>query len=311
MIDYHGKVIDVAGMGCFLRSWQRGGIVFFMFDQKTEKANFSVSMSVYKNDKPEFFRQALDSIINQTLPPSEIVLVVDGPVPSEITKVVKEYETKYGYFKTIWIEKNVGHGNARRIGLDNCTYDIVALMDSDDISVPDRFEKQRKCFEEDNKLSIVGGYIQEFIENVENVVGTRIVPLLDAEIKEYIKSRCPMNQVSVMFKKQDVMKSGGYLKWYCDEDYYLWIRMCLRGCKFKNLSDNLVNVRGGTEMYRRRGGWKYFKSEAKLQSYMLNKKMIGFSKYFFNVVIRLVVQVLMPNRMRGYVFSKLFRKVKI
>jgi len=271
---------------------------------------FSVSMSVYKYDKSDSFRRALDSIIMQTLPPSEVVLVVDGPVPSEIATVIKEYETKYGHLKVIWLENNVGHGNARRIGLDNCTYNIVALMDSDDISVPDRFEKQRKCFEEDKELSIVGGYIQEFIGNVENVVGIRTVPLLDAEIKEYIKSRCPMNQMSVMFKKQDVMKAGGYLDWYCDEDYYLWIRMYLRGCKFKNLSDNLVNVRGGTEMYQRRGGWRYFKSEAKLQGYMLNKKMIGFSRYFFNVAIRFVVQVLMPNRIRGYIFSKLFRKAK-
>ena len=176
---------------------------------------FSVSISVYKNDKQEFFRQALDSIVNQTLPPSEVVLVVDGPVPNEITKVVKEYETKYGYFKTVWIEKNVGHGNARRIGLENCTYDIVALMDSDDISVPDRFEKQCKCFEEDKELSVVGGYIQEFIGNVENIVGIRTVSLRDEEIKEYIKSRCPMNQMSVMFKKQDVMienRSGKRLK---------------------------------------------------------------------------------------------------
>ena len=269
---------------------------------------FSVSISVYKKDKPEFFRQALDSIINQTLPPSEVVLVVDGPVPNEIKMVIKEYETKHGYFKIIWIKKNVGHGNARRIGLDNCTYDIVALMDSDDISVSDRFEKQRKCFDKDKNLSIVGGYIQEFNDHVGNVVGVRTVPLFDAEIKEYIKLRCPMNQMSVMLKKTDVMKAGGYIDWYCDEDYYLWIRMYLKGCKFKNLSDNLVNVRGGKEMYQRRGGWRYFKSEAKLQTYMLDKGIIGFSRYLFNVAIRFVVQILMTNNMRGYFFSKFFRK---
>lgn len=278
--------------------------------QHVYNTEFSVSISVYKNDRPEFFRQALDSIINQTLLPSEVVLVVDGPVPNEITKVVKEYENKYAYFKTIWIEKNVGHGNARKIGIENCTYDIVALMDSDDISVPDRFEKQRKCFREDKELSVVGGYIQEFIGNTENIVGIRTVSLFDTEIKEYIKSRCPMNQMSVMFKKQDVVKAGGYIDWHYDEDYYLWIRMYLRGCKFKNLSDILVNVRGGTEMYLRRGGWRYFKSEAKLQGYMLDKKIIDFSRYLFNVTIRFIVQVLMPNYMRAYVFRKLFRKVK-
>jgi glycosyltransferase involved in cell wall biosynthesis len=268
-------------------------------------------MSVYKNDKPEFIRQALDSIIHQTIPPSEVILVVDGPVPSEIANVVKEYESAYLFLKLVWLENNVGHGNARRIGLENCTFDIVALMDSDDISVPDRFEKQLKRFAENEKLSIVGGYIEEFIGNIENVVGFRAVPLLDEEIKEYIKLRSPMNQMSVMFKKADVMKSGGYIDWYCDEDYYLWVRMYLAGCAFENLNDSLVFVRGGTEMYARRSGWRYFRSEAKLQGYMIQKGIIGFGRYLFNVAVRFIVQILMPNKMRGYFFRKFFRKVKV
>lgn len=272
-----------------------------------ENTKFSVSISVYKNDNPGHFSQALNSIIQQTVKPSEIILIVDGPVRGAIEEVIKKMESNFENFITIRLPENKGHATARQIGIESTSYELVALMDSDDISVPDRFEKQYKCFEEDKELSIVGGYIQEFLGSVENVIGIRTVPLLDSEIKEFMKSRCPMNQVSVMLKKTDVIKSGGYLDWYCEEDYYLWIRMYLAGCKFKNLQDILVYVRGGNEMYRRRGGWKYFRSEAKLQRYMLQKGIIGFCRYMFNVAIRFLVQVLMTNRMRGYVFRKLFR----
>ena len=180
-------------------------------------------------------------------------------------------------------------------------------MDADDISVPERFEKQLTVFENDKKLSVVGGNISEFIDNTENTVGSRIVPKKDAEIKEYIKKRCPMNQVTVMFKKTDVNNVGGYIDWYCEEDYYLWLRLALAGYKFANINEILVNVRVGKEMYNRRGGIKYFKSEANLQRYMLRKKMITFPRYLINVTERLIIQVLMPNKLRGFVFQKFAR----
>lgn len=116
-----------------------------------------------------------------------------------------------------------------------------------------------------------------------------------------------MNQVTVMFKKEDVISVGGYIDWYCEEDYYLWIRLALAGYKFGNVSENLVNVRVGKEMYGRRGGVKYFCSEAKLQSFMLKNKMIRFPRYVINVLERLILQVLMPNKLRGFVFQKIAR----
>ena len=180
-------------------------------------------------------------------------------------------------------------------------------MDADDISTPDRFEKQIKLFKQDSQLSIVGGNITEFVDNPENIVGKRIVPEDDHEIKEYMKKRCPMNQMTVMFKKTDVCSVGGYIDWYCDEDYYLWLRMALEGMKFKNLFDTLVNVRVGKEMYSRRGGYKYFKSEARLQVYMLKNRVISPVTFLINVLKRLIVQVLLPNRVRGWVFKKFAR----
>ena len=272
-----------------------------------DRYRFSVSMCVYGGDNANHFDLALESVYNQTLPPDEVVLVVDGPVPNIIDEVIKKYEEHNG-FKIIRLAVNSGHGEARRIGLENCSNELVALMDSDDISVRDRFEKQICVFKDDDSVSIVGGQIKEFIDSTENVVGVRNVPLKDAEIKSYMRKRCPMNQVTVMFKKSDVQSVGGYIDWYCEEDYYLWIRMALAGLKFANIDSNLVYVRVGEEMYQRRGSVKYFASEAKLQKYMLKNGVINFLTYTVNVTERFILQVLMPNRLRGWVFQKFARK---
>ena len=261
-------------------------------------------MCVYGGDNSKWFKSAVDSVVNQTVKPKEVVIVVDGPVSLELDNILCSFE-KDSLFKIIRLDKNYGQGYARKIGLENCSYDLIALMDADDISLPYRFEKQIALFEDD--IDIVGGIISEFIGEPDNAVGKRIVPLADAEIKEYMKKRCPMNQVTVMFKKASVEKVGGYIDWYGEEDYYLWLRMYLANMKFANVPDVLVNVRVGNDMYNRRGGLKYFKSEAKLQKYMLNNKVIGFGRFVLNVFERLVLQVLMPNALRGWIFKRFAR----
>lgn len=268
---------------------------------------FSVSMCVYGKDNPQWFRQAVDSVLNQTVRPTELVLVVDGPIQEELNRVVADYE-KRPEFRVIRLPENVGHGNARRIGLENCSYELVALMDADDISTPDRFEKQLKKFRENPELSVVGGNITEFLDRPDNIVGARVVETTDAAIKADLRKRCPMNQMSVMFKKIYVQQAGGYMDWYCNEDYYLWIRMVQNKMQFANTEEYLVNVRVGQEMYQRRGGWKYFASEAKLQKYMLDNRVIGFGTFLINMAKRLVIQVLLPNRIRSWVFQKFARK---
>lgn len=275
--------------------------------QSINKMKFSVSMCVYKNDDPNHFQEAIESIINQTVRPNEVVVVVDGPIPDSIENIVKLYEKKE-WFKIIRLVNNVGHGNARRIGLENCKYELVALMDADDISLPERFEKQIRCFIRDESLSIVGGIIEEFIDTPSNIISIRDVPEDDKDIKEYLKKRCPLNQVTVMFKASIVKEAGGYIDWYNEEDYYLWVRMFQHGAIFKNLNDTLVYVRVGSEMYSRRGGIRYFKSETRLQKYMLANKIINLKDFVINVSLRFIVQVLLPNKIRGIVFAKFARK---
>jgi len=272
--------------------------------------DFSVSMSVYEKDNPQYFSLALESIFNQTVKPTEVVLVVDGPIPNATSQVIETMQDSHKNLKVFHLKKNMGHGIARRTGLENCAYKLVAIMDSDDISVPDRFEKELRCFENDKDLSVVGGYIGEFEENVENVIGIRKVPLEDHGIKQYLKSRCPFNLMSVMFRKSHVNEVGGFIDWHCEEDYYLWIRMLLAGCKFKNLAENLVFVRMNYDSYMRRGGLRYFKSEAALQLYMYKKNVIGLTRLVLNVSIRFIVQILIPNRSRKLIFKKFFRAKK-
>lgn len=271
-----------------------------------ENIKFSVSMCVYGGDNAQWFKTSVESVLNQTLVPNEIVLVVDGPVPDDLNAVIRKFEESE-LFKVIRLETNQGHGIARKTGLDNCTNELVAIMDADDICTRNRFEKQIEAFHDYPDSDIVGGMITEFIDTPDNVVGKRIVPLEDSEIKEYMQRRCPMNLVTVMFKKSSIEKVGGFIDWYCEEDYYLWLRMTLANMKFRNVVDVLVNVRVGKEMYQRRGGVKYFKSEAKLQKYMLDKKITSFPRYLINVTERLILQVLMPNKMRSFIFQKLAR----
>lgn len=273
-------------------------------------SKFSVITSVYKNDKPEYVRVALDSmLVNQTIKPAEIVLVQDGPVPAELSSLLNEYECKYaGVINIIRLEKNGGLGNALQLGTKTAKYDLVARMDSDDICLPNRFEKQLAYMEQHQDCDIVGGQMTEFIGEPTNIVGKRNVPLSDNDIKEYMKSRCALNHVTVMFRKNAVLKAGNYQDWFWNEDYYLWVRMWLKGCAFGNVSDTLVNVRSGADQYARRGGMKYFKSEKGIQRYMLDNHLINWEGYLINVTKRLIVQVLLPNKIRGWVFRTFARE---
>lgn len=273
-----------------------------------DSLKFSVCMSVYRNDNPNDFKTAFHSIYEkQSIKPDEIILVVDGPVGKELLDVISELESECDILKVIPLSQNMGHAIARQTALVATKNELVAVMDADDIAVSTRFEKQLVIFSKCPEVSVVGGIINEFVDYPENVVGIRICPEYDSDIKTYLKSRCPMNLVTVMLRKSDVLSVGGYKDWYCEEDYYLWIRLALAGHKFYNIQENLVNVRVGKEMYKRRGGLKYFKSEHHLQKYMLGQRLITMPQYFFNVLIRFVVQVLMPNSLRGWFFSKFAR----
>lgn len=268
-----------------------------------EKLKFSVSMCVYGGDSPIWFREALESIYNQTRLPDEVVLQVDGPVSKEIDSVISHFQEIYG-MRVYRLEKNSGHGIARRECLEHCNYDYVAIADADDINVPTRFEKQIACFEKDPTLSAVSSWCYHFTENINNILNEEKIPVTDEDIKEYIKKRCPLCQASTMFKKAKVEEVGGYVDWYCAEDYYLWVRMALQGAKFYNVPESLLYVRSDNGQSKRRGGWKYYKSMRDLFRYMRKNKMISLGGYIYNTTSRFVMQVLMPSKIRSFIRKK-------
>ncbi|MBD5435116.1 MAG: glycosyltransferase [Treponema sp.] len=275
-------------------------------DKKETFPRFSATISCYKNDSPKDFETAFLSIYNQTVRPDEIIITVDGPIPSELEQVVSRFERE---FQAVILRsaQNNGQGMAHALAVSHAKYDYIAIMDADDISVPDRFEKQLAVIAEHPEIDVIGGQIDEFIGSPENVVGIRSVPLEDHMVKRYLRRRCPFNHVTILMNSHMVKEAGNYQDWHYNEDYFLYCRMLEKGAVFCNLPDILVHVRVGEEMYRRRGGWKYFKSEARLQGWMLRHKIISLPQYCVNVLLRLCVQVVMPNRLRGFVFQKLFR----
>ena len=273
---------------------------------------FSVCICVYDKDNVLYFKEALESIANQSLTPNQIVLVVDGVINAKLQEVISNYTLQINIlaieFDTFYLKKNVGHGEARKISIENAKYELIALMDADDLCRYERFFKQIEVFKNHHDLSIVGGQIMEISHQTKEEISIREVPVEDEDIKIYLKTRCPFNQVSVMFKKEDVLKVGNYVDFYHNEDYYLWVRMYIEGFKFHNIPEILVDVRINEAFYNRRGGWRYFLSEFRLQKIMYKHSIISFMRFVFNSLVRFVLQVVLTDSIRGFIFKKLFRK---
>jgi len=265
---------------------------------------FSVLMSVYHKDNPQWLKQAIDSVLNNTIKPNQIVLVVDGQISNELEQVLTEYKDNLDILR---LEKNSGLGIALQQGLLKCKYPLVARMDSDDISLPNRFELQLKEFENNPNLAIVGGYIQEFDSQTNEKTSIRKVPLFDNQIKQYIKTRSPFNHPTVMFKKEDILKVGNYQTFYQMEDYYLWARLVKANYQMKNIPEILLNFRTDKNMFARRGSYKYFKSNKEVSKQMLKMKIISYPYYLFNISVRFITQVLMPNNIRTLFYKKVLR----
>lgn len=262
----------------------------------------SVVMSVYEKDEAENFEIAVNSILKQTYLPSEIILIVDGPVPNDIEVLVSKYE-KNSIFKVFKFHYNSGLGNVLRFGCNEAKYPIIARMDSDDIAEPTRFEKQIKYLMSNPDCDVVGTYGKKFSNCVNTKKFSSKLPITDAEIKKYMKKRCPFNHMTVMMKKSTLMKSGNYQNLYLAEDYFLWIRMYLNGAVFYNIPEVLTNIRVDKFTFLRRHGLKYYKSVASLLKLMRKNKLISFWGYYKSILVRFVYHVLIPAKLK-HIFYK-------
>ncbi len=254
---------------------------------------FSILLSIYYKEKPEYFNRCMQSIYDeQTLKPDEIVLVEDGKLTSELYEVIDKWKEKLGNtFKTIPLEKNVGLGDALNEGLQNCRYELIARMDTDDIARYDRFEKQLSIFK-NNDIDIISSWVSEFDKDENKIASYRKVSKSHEEIKSFAKKRNPLNHPAVMYKKSSVQKAGGYQKMMWFEDYYLWCRMLLDGAKFYNIQEPLVSMRAGYGQLERRSGLKYALAEVKFQKKLLKLGFLNQKEFLVNISIRFISRIM-------------------
>lgn len=275
----------------------------------------SVILPIYKQCKTNQFVDALNTIICQTQLPQELLIVADGPIPDELEEEVTNYQLEVSRkglpieVSFLQLEDHGGLGMAMQKAVDAVKGDYIARMDADDICLPDRFEKQMKCFEENPELSVVGGQIAEFDGNVTNITGRRVVPLEHEDIVNYMKSRNGMNHVTTIIKKKDLIAAGNYQPFEWFEDYSLWVRMIQHGCRFKNIADDVVYVRAGKAQADRRGGWAYFRKEVSLFKCFLNQGFISRWRFIRNLFQRGVVRVLMTSSVRNLFYKNVLRKM--
>ena len=267
---------------------------------------FSVLMSLYAKERPEYLRQSLDSIFSQTLRANEVILVKDGPLTINLDAVVKEYESTYPELKVISLTTNQGLGKALNEGLKHCSFDLVVRMDTDDISREDRFERQVTFLQNNANIDVCSSWLQEFEGDVSNKKTIKTVPSSHNEIEKYIKSRNPINHPAVIFRKKAVINAGGYQPFPLFEDYYLWARMMINGSKFANIPECLVNFRISPDTYKRRGGYQYAKNSAKFQWTLYKHGIITSIAAIKSSVLRGIVYLL-PNKIRSLIYSKLLR----
>lgn len=269
---------------------------------------FSILLSVYKNEKPEYLQVALESIVNQTLMPNEIVIVQDGPLTSALEFVINKFKSKYSKLvQVLCFEKNRGLGPALHDGVLACKYEWIARMDTDDIAYPCRFEKQFEYLAEHQEIAMVGSWITEFSNDSAHPDTITKLPVNYEEIKTYAKRRNPFRHMTVIYKKSAVLDSGNYRDFLWFEDYDLWVRMIQKGYLVANIPEVLVNVRADDEMFARRGGWKYWKQDMKFQRFLFQADFINLFDFLSNIMLRTAMRSV-PNSLRVIFYNKCLRK---
>lgn len=268
---------------------------------------YSVLMSVYHKEKPEYLEQAIASIQAQTLPTDDFVLVCDGPLNAVLDTVIAKKQQEMGEtLNVVRLAKNGGLGNALNEGIKHCKNELVARMDSDDIAYQDRCEKQIAVFYAHPEVSVCSGIVEEFTSTPDVVDAKRVPPEAHEEIVEFAKKRNPFNHPCVMYKKSAVEAVGSYQDFYLLEDYYLWLRMLMAGYQGYNIQEPLLHMRAGSDMYLRRAGWKYAKTQTRLFKFMKSQGFIDEGQYIKSCVIR-SGSALAPSWLRKLMFEKVLR----
>ena len=267
------------------------------------RKDFSVLISIYKNENPSWFRDALDSVFAQTIQPSEIVLVKDGPLTVDLEAIINEYASKFPIFNIVVNDSNLGLGLALRKGVQVCKNEIIARMDTDDVIPPDRFEKQLKKIEEG--YDIVSCWSQLFVGDRSNVIAVKTRPEKHDDIVKLAHRRSPVCHAAAFMRKSAVLRAGNYQHRQYYEDYNLWVRMIQTGSTFYNVQEVLYEIRTTEDQLSRRGGWAYLKRELKYLREFYDMGFYTWKDLFINSNIRIAAR-LMPQKMRSSLFKRIW-----
>ena len=270
--------------------------------------NFSVLLSLYIKEKPEFLKECLESLEKQTLPATEIIMVFDGAISSELEEVVRQFITILP-IKIIRLPQNVGLGKALNEGLKYCSYNWVFRMDTDDICLPERFEKQLTFISEFPNIVLFSGHIAEFVEDKALISAYRKVPIGNKNIKKYALSRSPFNHMVVAFRKDIIEEVGGYQHHLFLEDYNLWLRVIAKDYEVGNIDEVLLLARTGDSMLSRRRGIQYIKGEWKLFKLKKKLKLQGIFLGFLTFLLRVTPRILPTMALK--MIYKILRKNNI
>ena len=268
--------------------------------------NYSILQSVYKSDNPEYLRLSIESMLLQTVPSDDYVIVEDGPLTEELENVIAGFERSHPEMKVVRLETNVGLGKALNAGFEACRNELVARMDSDDISVPERCERLISCFEADPSLDIVGSHVREFVDTPENVVGERRVPIDNASIRRYLRRRDPFNHPAVMFRKSKVLACGSYGDYRKNQDTDLWFKLMGHGCKGANVDDYLLFFRFDEGTYRKRKSWANTKTLLDIRWKAFKDGLCSFWDFCFVAVAQTAIY-LMPTGLQRFIYKHILR----
>lgn len=267
---------------------------------------FSVLMSVYKKEKPEYLAEALESILGQTLAPDEIVLIEDGPLTAELTGTIEKYRKRHPHFVTYRFKENVQLGRALAKGVKLCSHELIARMDTDDIAVADRFERQYRYMTEQEDVAVCGGWMEEF-----NDAGTyfkvKRMPESGGALRRYARYRNPLNHMTVMFRKTEILAAGNYRHFPGLEDYDLWSRVLAGGKKLYNMPCVLVRMRTNDGVYGRRGGKEYFIQYKRLRGEQRRLGLLGRREYMTAIILT-AGMTLQPACFRKIMYRGILRK---
>lgn len=271
-----------------------------------ELERYSVLMSVYAGEKPEFLKQSIESMLNQTYPTDDFVLVCDGELTDELDEVVKYYEENAECFRTLRFKDNVGTGKCANAGIATCKNEYIVKMDSDDISLPQRCEICMYLCTKHPRIDMLGTYIEEFDSEDGSYVATKKTPCGNRQIHEYAKRRNPFNNQTLVYKKSLAQRVGGYSGIKRCEDYEFVVKMLAEGAEGRNLNRVLVRYRITEGNYERRRNWANTRSFICVRWRIYRSGFSGFMDFVVPCAVQLMLFVL-PKSLTGKIYKRFLR----